>query len=241
MTAGDRVAGRFGLRRSGPAPPTWPDMTQLGTGRDRRPERGELDRVEAGPVLGRPTASPWWVSTETSPRPGKCLTAAATPAELQAADHRRAERAPTARRIVAERADPERRVGRVGGDVEDRGVDDVDAHRPQPRCRSPRPTRSASAGVADRARGPCCRRTRVGRVAERLELAALLVGRDERAVGAAAAAPPRRPPGARVGELADLAGRAHVGVPEDGHPGGRRRRQPGGHPVRAAARPRRRA
>ena len=166
----------------------------------------------------RTTASAWCVSASVSPRPGKCLTAAATPARCSP----RRNATPSARhagRVVAERADPDRGIRRGARHVEDRGVDDVHAHRP----------RLEPDGLADplreirvvgRADGHVA--GELGRpVAERLELPALLVRGHQpgpvrvRATGRLE----------RLGELADLARPTDVEVPEHRHPRGRRARR----------------
>ncbi len=116
------------------------------------------------------------------------MTDAATPADWRPriiAAPCRADRG----RVVAERADPHRRVARLRRQVEDRGVDDVDAQRPRlapDRGADPfgqpvvidRPERHVSGELG-----------RLG--AECVELAAFLVGGDEEgAVGAAGAVEP---------------------------------------------------
>ena len=154
-----------------------------GARRDPRPERGELVRVE---VRGAPLHDPELVvrvlvhGTETR----EVLDRSGHPGRLEAADHRRP--VPGDRgRVVAERADAHRRVARLGRQVEDRGVDDVDAKRPRLA-----PDRGADplgqSLVVDRPERHVP--GELGRLgAERVELAAFLVGGDEEgAVGAAA-------------------------------------------------------
>ena len=64
-----------------------------------------------------------------SPRPGKCLTAAATPADRRPRINA-APRTPTAAGSSPNERIPSAALSRVGRQVHDRRVDDVDAHRP---------------------------------------------------------------------------------------------------------------
>ena len=111
-----------------------------------------------------------------SPAPGKCLTVAATPVVLQAADGRRRE-PPDGLGIVAEAADPERRIGRIVGHVAHRRVVHVDAEGPQlaPRRAGDALGQRFVAGRAERHRARELRRP----VAQADQLAALLVGGDQ--------------------------------------------------------------
>ena len=155
ITVRDSVAGRSG-RRSVPAPRRGPTSragrrprSPPGTGRARAPRgrRRSRARHRARGACPGPAA----------PSPGKCLTVAATPADWRprtiAAPCR-----PTAAGSSPNERMPERRVARFGREVEDRGVDDVDAHRPRlAPDRRARPARSAPRRRPRR--GPCCRRT----------------------------------------------------------------------------------
>ena len=162
------------------------------------------------------------------------------PGRLQPADHRRAE-PPDLRRVVAERADPHRRVAGLARQIEDRGIDHVDAHRA-----GLAPDRASDpldqVLVADRAErhvpGERC-----GRLAERHELAGLLVGRDEQRSGgqgarrripdvAASRGPDLPRPLERRAELADLTGRPHVERHEQRDAGDGRVGQPPFDPAR---------
>ena len=108
MTARDSVAGRSaiaGQRRDR----EWADITSRAPGRDRRPERHELAGVEVARDRASTTASPWCVSLATCAEPREVLDRGGHAGRLEAADHRRAV-PPDRRRVVAERADPERRV-----------------------------------------------------------------------------------------------------------------------------------
>jgi hypothetical protein len=115
------------------------------------------------------------------------------PGRLEAADHRRPMPGDGGR-VVPERADAHRHVAGLGCEVEDRGVDDVDAQRPSLAAdRGPDPL--GQAFVVDRPeRHVPGELRRLG--AEGIELATLLVGGDEEgAVGAVAgrrSAPGRR-------------------------------------------------
>ena len=90
MTAGERVAGSVGSPVSA-GTATWADIASPGPGRDRRPERHELRRPRVVARSPGPHPARDGVSGSTAPRPGKCLTEAATPAACEPADHRRAE------------------------------------------------------------------------------------------------------------------------------------------------------
>ena len=147
-------------------------------GVDRRRERDELRARRA--ARGRASIDRqrrWWLSRSASPRPGKCLTAAATPADRRPARSsppRRTRPPPGRRRTRGSRGagSPGWTRGRTTG-----RVDDVDAHRQRARSRSP--ARRARPGrVAGRAERHAPRE-RGGPVAERDELAALLVRRDQ--------------------------------------------------------------
>ncbi len=143
----------------------------------------------------------------------------------QPAQERDAERRDTGR-VVAERTDPDRRIRRRTGDVEDRGIDHVDAHRASLEpdgLADPLGEGRVVGGPDGHVAGELGRA-----VAERLELAALLVGRDQprpQRVGA--------PGGLEgLGQLAEPARRPDVEVPEHGHPRDRRGVQALGHPGR---------
>ena len=98
------------------------------------------------------------------------------PGRLEAADHRRPVTADRPR-IVAERADPERRVVRLGGEIDGRRVDDVDAHRAG-LAPDGRPDPLGQRFVVDRAERHIA--GELGRLGTQgVELASLLVGRDE--------------------------------------------------------------
>ena len=121
-------------------------------------------------------AMPWCGSSAASPAPGKCLIAAATPADWRPRTIARPVPRDQ-RRIVAERADPERRIGRVRGDVEHRRVDHVDTHRP--RLGADRPADALrERHVIDRAERHVAGEWRRP-IAQGDELPTFLVGRDE--------------------------------------------------------------
>ena len=155
---------------------------------------------------------------------------------LQATDHRRPQ-SPDLGRVIPERADPERRVDRVGRDVHDRGIDDVDTHGP---CLAPdrlaHPFREVRIADGAQRHVPSERRRAV---TEGQELAALLVGGDEHRGGRGSRSG-RDPAGRRhprslerLGQLAQLPRRPHVEVPEHRHARRRRLGQPLRDPRRA--------
>ena len=177
----------------------------------------------------------WSDGTETR----EVLDRSGHPGRLEAADHRRP--VPGDRgRVVAERADAHRRVARLGRQVEDRGIDDVDAQRPR-LAPDRRADPLGQALVIDRPERHVP--GELGRLgAERVELAALLVGGDEeRAVGVP---PPGRRarrgrrrarhgrPLHRLGQLPHLRQPHDVDRHEQRDPGGRRLRQPLRDPAR---------
>ena len=166
-------------RRSAPGSATCADITSR-----RRPSiaarNGTSSRARRG--LARSCADHRQLVVAcrgpTPPRPGKCLTAAATPGRPQPADHRRGE--PRRRRPGRRRTSGCRCAGLAGfvGEVADRRVDDVHAHRQQLAAdRRARPARPGPRRpTAPSAMLPGERRRAV---AERVELAALLVGGDQ--------------------------------------------------------------
>ncbi len=78
MTAGASVdATRSPSFSAGTA--TWLDIT-IGTPASIAARNGSRSTASSRSRDARTTASPWCVSASVSPRPGKCLTAAATPA-----------------------------------------------------------------------------------------------------------------------------------------------------------------
>ena len=191
---------------------------------DRRAIRCQLDRIEPGSILGHRRQLVVGVDGDVA-EPGEVLARRGDTGRVEPANERRPE-TPDLDRIVAERADADGRVRRVGRDVEDRRVGEAHAHRPQ--LGADRPTDTPSEiRVPDRAEGHVAGERRRA-VAEGHELATLLVGRDEERWGLRIPSPRRRLEG--VGELAHLARRGDVGEPEEGDPRGRLAGQPVGHP-----------
>ena len=197
-----------------------------GPGRDGRPERRELVGLE---VVGAPRHDTERVVRVLGQRAQtrEVLRRGGHPGRLEAADHRRPMTADRSR-IVAERADAERRVVRLGGEIDGRGIDDVDAQRAG-LAPDRRPDPLGQRFVVDRAERHVA--GELGRLGtEGVELAALLVGGDEEAA-AAHAAPPRRPL-QRRGQLPHLPRPLHVERHVQRHPGGRRLGQPALDPGR---------
>ena len=256
-----RVAGQRGHRDMG-------RHGEPGPGRDRRPERDELVRLERLAVAADHGQLVMGVLVDGA-QPREVLDRGGHPGRLEPADHRRAQ-PPDLGRVVAERADPHRRVAGLAGQVEDRGVDHVDAHRP--RLAPDRPADPLDEVlVADRAERHVAGE-RGGRLAERHQLAGLLVGGDEQRAGhgratrrrvpdsAATRGPDLARPLERRAELADLPRRPDVERHEQRDPGHGRVGQPAldpawhrlalegehhpfedagvGHPFTAPARPR---
>ena len=187
MTVRDRVAGRVGSPVSA-GTATWADITSRApaamaarNGANSWPSRSlgtplhDTERVVG--VLGQRAQT-----REVLRRGGHA-------GRLEAADHRRPMTADRAR-VVAERADAERRVGRLGGEIDGRGVDDVDAQRAG-LAPDGRPDPLGQPFVVDRAEGHVA--GELGRLGTQgVELAAFLVGGDEER--AAPTANRRRPP-----------------------------------------------
>ena len=148
---------------------------EVGPGLDCRHERHQL--ASRQPCLVEPEVRQAQVRVEVClAEPGKVLDRRGGAGGPDAADHRRGERAHE-RRVVAERADAEVRVGGARGEVARRGVDDVDAHRERLRAdRVPDPL--GELDVAGRRERHVPRERRRG-VAERDELPALLVRGDQ--------------------------------------------------------------
>ena len=98
-------------------------------------------------------------------------------------------------RVVAERADAERRVVRLGREIDGRGVDDVDAQRAG-LAPDGRPDPLGQRFVVDRAERHVA--GELGRLGTQgVELAALLVGGDEKGAGGGTGRrPAARPPAA---------------------------------------------
>ena len=193
-----------------------------GPGRDRRPERRQLVSVEVraratdhGPTVMRVVGR--------CPQPREVLDRGGHPGRLQPADHRRPV-PPDRRRVVPERARAHRRVRRFRGEVDGRRVDQVHAHRP----------RLASDRGADAFGQPLVVRGAQGHVpgepgrpvAEADQLAALLVRAHQQRSGE-----PRSGRLERIGQLADLPGRADVVRHEQRHPRRGRTSQSLRHPV----------
>ena len=129
-------------------------------GVDRRAERRQVDGLEPRRATRGRSRSPWCVSASVSPRPGKCLTAAATPARLQPVEERDPERR-DAGRVVAERADPDAR--RSPGRSRRRGPGHRPRSRPWPAPRGRSPRRRVPRGPGRRSRRwPCCPANWVG-------------------------------------------------------------------------------
>ncbi len=192
-------------------------------GREGGTERRELATLEHVPRSGHGGA--------TVMRVGRCLAGArcvldggGDAGRLEAADHRHAVPS-NDRRVVAERPDAERRIGRVRRDVEHRRVDDVDAHRPRLETDRP-PDPLGQLDVVDGAERHVAGERRRA-VAERDELPALLVRGDEQRAARAA----RRRLDARR-QRPHLLRRPNVQVPEQRHARRRRRRQSIGDPPR---------
>ncbi len=126
ITARDRVAGRVASPvRAGTA--MWADMAS------RAPAAMAARNgtsVVASSVARSASTDPEPVVGVLANRaePRKVLDRGRHARTLEPADHGRAQ-ARNGSRIVAERANPERRIGRFGREVQDRRVDDVDAHR----------------------------------------------------------------------------------------------------------------
>ena len=125
-TAADRLVGRSS---SWPGSAKWPVMTIRAPAASAA-RNGTSSRSASSAFVRGTSGSSWCGSAAVSPAPGKCLAVAATPVALQAADGRRRE-LPDGLGIVAEAADPERRIGRIVGHVADRRVVHVDAEGPQ--------------------------------------------------------------------------------------------------------------
>ena len=130
---------------------------------------------------------------------------------LQAADRGRREPS-DGLGVVAEAADPERRIGRVVGDVAHRRVVHVDAEGPHLACRRAGDAlgQRVVAGRAERHRA----RERRRPIAQADQLAALLVGGDQQRWGSG-----RPCPLDRSGEPADLGRIDDVVDAEERHPG----------------------
>ena len=123
-----------------------------------------------------------------APCPGKCLTVAATPARCSPRTDA-ATSAPDGRRVVAERPDPDDGVPRVRRQVAVGRVDHVHAHRPElGPGREGHPLGEVRVARRPERHRPGERRCAV---AHRVELARLVVGRDQE----------RRQPETRRGRL----------------------------------------
>ena len=149
------------------------------SGSDGRPERRELVTVE---MLGTPLHDTERVVGVLGKRAQtrEVLRRCGHAGRLEATDHRRPMTADRPR-VVAERADPERRVLPLGSEIDGRGVDDVDTHRPS--LAPDRRTDPLGQGfVVDRTERHVA--GELGRLGTKgVELATLLVGRDEEGRG----------------------------------------------------------
>ena len=108
ITARDSVAGSVGSPVSA-GTATWADIASLAPAAiaARNGTNSLASSVSRSP---RTTASPWWrVLVDGLAQTREVLDRGGHAGRLQPADHRRAE-PPDLRRVVAERADPERRV-----------------------------------------------------------------------------------------------------------------------------------
>ena len=193
---------------------------------ERRAERHELARLK-GRARGADRGEPVVRIGGRFPRPRGVLHGGRDAGRLEAADHGRPVPRDE-RRVVAERPDPERRVRRVRRDVEHRGVDDVDAHRP--RLGPDRTPDSLGQALRHRRRrAPCCRRTASSRPRDAMNCPPSWSAADEERRGRDAGRPANRhaPPPARASrQLPDLPRRPHVVVPEQRHAGHRPTSQP---------------
>ena len=171
-TAADRLVGRS-ASWSGSA--KWPVMT-IRAPASSAARNGTSSRSASSAFVRGTSGSSWCGSAAVSPAPGKCLAVAATPSACRPRTVAAASR-PTASGIVAEAADPERRIGRVVGHVAHRRVVHVDAEGPQLARRRAGDTLGQRfvAGRAERHRA----RERRRPVAQADQLAALLVGGDQ--------------------------------------------------------------
>jgi hypothetical protein len=195
------------------------------TGRERGPEGDELAPVEDFPRRRDRGATVMRIRCGF-PATRSVLDRGSHPGRLQSAHHRRPVPGHDCR-VIGERPDAERRVQRIGCHVQDRRVDDVDAHRPRfESYRAPDPL--GQVDIIDRPERhvPGERRRPV---TEGDELAALLVGGDQERAGTGASF--RRALQGR-GQLANLARRAHVQVAKQRDPRGRRGAKPLGYPRR---------
>jgi hypothetical protein len=78
MTARERVAGRSSRPLTAGTAPC-PDIASRAPAA-KALRNGTNSRASSTSRAASTTASPWWVSVETCPFPGTCLTVAATPA-----------------------------------------------------------------------------------------------------------------------------------------------------------------
>ena len=230
ITARDSVAGSVGSPVSaGQREVRGHD--HVGAGLDGRPERHQLRRVEAGPV-GVDHGQRSWVSRSAPPSPGKCFAPAAMPELRRPRTCAAASRATAAGSLPNERM-PMCGLAGLSARSHTGAYDDVHAHREQLEAGRP-PHPLGEVVVARGAERHVARERR--RAAQRVELPALLVGRDQERRGG------RVEPGGRPldrrGQLAHLAGRPRVAVAEQRDPGGRARSR-GAARCRRAARTRR--
>ena len=189
---------------------------------DRRAERCEFDGVEPSSVAVDEAER--MVRVDRAPALARKVLCRGRDAGGSQAAHRCGHHARHGSRLGPETADPERRVVPCRDHIGHRCVADVDAHRGQleaDRLRHSLGQRHV-AGRAERHRAGERRRS----LAERLELAAFLVGRDQerQALGRARLQ--------RVGKRPDLLRRADVEEAEQREPGRRGFVEPGIEPIR---------
>ena len=118
ITVRDSVAGRVGSPFSA-GTATWADIASLAPAAIAARNGHELAGIERRARSLRTTASSWWVSWSTAPRPGKCFIVAATPAAWSPRTIAAPSR-PTAAGSSPNERIPSAGVAGFGREVEDR-------------------------------------------------------------------------------------------------------------------------
>ena len=211
ITAGDSVEGNAGSPDSA-GTATWADIAILAPA-SIAARNGTNAPASRSSREDRTTPGPWWLSATTSPRPGKCLIEAATPAPCTPRTKAAPSRPTSAGSAPNERI-PRLTFSRLRREVEHRGVDHVDAHRPGLDA-DRRADALRKVLVADGAERHVPGEGR-GVIAKTDELAGLLVRADQHQLVV-----PATPGGTGIGrplegfgQLTDLPGRPDVRVPE---------------------------